>query len=598
MVAENSDPETLAAKGEELLSNRRFEEALARFDAGLAEHPDDPGLLNFRGRTLNNLGRLEEAAEMFERAIQLSPNHAVAHNNLGHVMRAMGNIDRAESAFLKATVADPEFARAHYNLATVYSTRQLYEKAAECIYRGLELDPAYVPGYINLGELLQFLNRYEEALEIYRRGLQIDDSHTELHVALGQLQHSLGEIEAAMQPYRRALELEPDNAIALAGCALLEEIIGNVDAGWSLIGPRITDGTDDPDLLHAAGRLLRRKKRHEDALALLLPLRDRTETDWSNNPTLYFSIGEICDELGRYDEAFEHFSRANELRPTDYDPDQQTKYVTRLIEYFSETKLRSLPRAERSDARPVFIIGMPRSGTSLTEQILASHPQVYAGGERKELPLLLDQLGKLLNTTQSYPECLDLYSARDAAEHRDAYLRGFAGIPHDASCFTDKRPWNFLHLGLIGVLFPGARIVHCSRDPRDTALSIYFQNLNARTEPYAADLEHIAAYISDYKRIMEHWHAFSDLPIFEMKYESLVEDQEKVTRELLEFLDLGWAPECLRFYESERLMNTASYAQVREPIYKSSVGRYKNYASYLGNVSHQLVGADQTNAGK
>jgi tetratricopeptide (TPR) repeat protein len=499
---------------------------------------------------------------------------------LGHVLRAMGDLRQAKIAFSRAQVIDPNLARAHHNLGSIHVASKDYDLAAACFRRGLEIEPNETSAYSNLGEVLQSMEKYDEALGVYMRGLEVDPNCAELHAGCGALQHSLGEIEAAMESYRRALDLDPDNTVALAGRALLEEIMGSVNDGWSLIEPSIIAQTKDAGLLHAAGRLLRRRDRHDEALSLLLPLRERTDTSWSRKPALYYTLGEIYDELGQFDAAFENFAKANKLKPSIFDRESHRRRIKKIGRVFSSNKLKQLPHADLCECSPVFILGMPRSGTSLLEQILASHTRVHAGGERRELPLLIKDLPAVLGTAVRYPDCLDALTKDAITGLRDTYLAGYGGIKSEATIFTDKRPWNFLHIGMIELLFPNARILHSVRDPLDTALSIFFQNLNARTDPYATNLDHIAAYYGDYQRMMAHWTSVSNLAFFEIRYEHMVEDQEGCTRRLLDFLQLEWEPECLQFYKTRRVVNTASYAQVRKPIYGSSVDRHLNYSHH------------------
>jgi tetratricopeptide (TPR) repeat protein len=571
-----------------LIKQRQFNEALSFLDEFLIEHPDDPDLLNERGRALNNLGRLPEAARTFELAIGKSTGFALAHNNLGHVLRSMGNLKRAKKEFHRARSIDPDFARAHHNLGSIHAALKDYDLAAACFRRGLEIEPGETSAYSNLAEVLQFKGKYAEALDVYRKALEVDSERADLHAGYGALQHSFGDIDEALESYRRALELDSDNVVALAGRALLEEIMGRVEEGWSLIEPSIIAQTKDPGLLHAAGRLLRRQRRYEEALSLLLPLRERSDSFWSRNPVLYYTLGEIYDELGQFDAAFEHFTKANTLKPANFDPASHHRQIMRVSRFFSSDKLKQLPHADTCERTPVFIIGMPRSGTSLLEQILASHSHVHAGGERLELPALIKQLPSILGTEATYPDCLDVLTQGTVTDLRDRYLAGYGDIRGDATQFTDKRPWNFLHVGMIELLFPNARLVHCVRDPFDTTLSIYFQNLNARTEPYATNLDHIAEYYGEYRRMMVHWSSVSTLPIWEMRYEEMVVDQEGCTRRLLDFLEIEWEPECLQFHKSPRVVNTASYAQVRKPIYSSSVDRHANYAQHLSSIAGRL----------
>jgi len=246
-----------------------------------------------------------------------------------------------------------------------------------------------------------------------------------------------------------------------------------------------------------------------------------------------------------------------------------------------------MPRASVRSDRPVFIVGMPRSGTSLIEQILASHPQVFGAGELTDIVRLPLSLHTMLGTERKYPQCLSLLTQDRIDTFAQHYLDKLASLSPDASRVIDKMPGNFMHLGFIELLFPDARIIHCMRDPLDTCLSCYFQDFS-RSHPYSYDLENLGAFYNEYRKIMQHWRSVLSIPMYEIQYEELVADQEMKSRELVEFCGLEWDERCLNFHETKRYVGTASYDQVRQPMYKKSAGRWKNYENRIDVLKKSL----------
>ena len=237
--------------------------------------------------------------------------------------------------------------------------------------------------------------------------------------------------------------------------------------------------------------------------------------------------------------------------------------------------------------RPVFIVGMPRSGTSLTEQILASHPEVFGAGELNDINESIAKLPAMIRNNNTYPGCIKDLNQEIADKLAQEYLTRLDSFSTEKKRITDKMPHNFVNLGLISLLFPEARIIHCLRDPRDTCLSLYFQDFGW-IHPYATRLENLGNYYVQYKRLMKHWTSVLDTPILTIQYEDIISDQEHISRELVNFCGLDWHDDCLQFYASTRTVATASYDQVRQPIYKKSIGRWKNYEKHLDPLTMAL----------
>jgi hypothetical protein len=296
--------------------------------------------------------------------------------------------------------------------------------------------------------------------------------------------------------------------------------------------------------------------------------------------------------MGRFDQAFEQARTGNErVRSVSrvHEPAAHAQWVTRKIAYFSRKRIKSLPRATLETRRPVFIVGMPRSGTTLIEQILASHPAVHGAGELQTLRLIAKgSAGSDWSEGEPYPECLDGLSLARANRLAAHYLREVESLAADANradatYITDKQPLNFLILDLVEILFPGCHVIHCIRNPLDTCLSNFITNFEGGNE-FKFDLAHLGQYHRDYRRLMDHWKKVLNVPMLDVRYEDLVLDTEGQVRRLLEFLGLPWDERCMKYYENARQVRTASEDQVRRPIYTSAIGRWKHYERHLGEL--------------
>ena len=320
--------------------------------------------------------------------------------------------------------------------------------------------------------------------------------------------------------------------------------------------------------------------RQDEAIALLKKLLAGPIYEPRLLMPLHFGLGKLLDEQGHYDAAFEQFREANALKPRRFDTSKHRRFIDSMIKTFDHDTIARLARSSLLNDRPVFIIGMPRSGTSLVEQILSSHPQIHGAGELQDILRMAERLPKMVKLEHPYPVCVTGLDTGVADTLAGEYLDHLRALAPDARCVTDKLPGNFLHLGLISRLFPGARIVHCRRDPIDTCLSCYFQNFTA-DHGYAYNLEHLGFYYRQYERLMHHWFSVVDNPILVVHYEQLVRDTKPTVQAMLEFCSVPWDDVCLHFYESGRPVTTASYDQVRRPPYTTSIGRWRHYARYL-----------------
>jgi tetratricopeptide (TPR) repeat protein len=550
--------ETHGNLGAALLALGQAEKAAISLERALTLDPNFAlAHLNF-GNALQQLGRVSEAAASYRRCIRIEPQLAAAYTNLGNAQRELGQSDDALASHRHALAIDPSLAVAHRNLATTLQELGQITEAESSLRRALELNPQAAEVHNNLAVILHSQNRMVEAEAFCLKALEMDPDLTSALALRAELEADKGHFPEAGALYRRATSIDPNFAQAWAGLAGLRKMTPD-DALW----------------LQEAQRVVGNR----------LPLREEIQ--------LRYAIGKYFDDLRDYPAAFTNFQRANELTKQitpRYDAVKWEKQFKVTADFYEMRRIAELrPGAEVSE-RPVFIVGMPRSGTSLVEQILASLPSVHGAGE---LPFW--------TIAAAAYESAEADTNKRAAMRREfasSYLGLLEGLSSDAQRVTDKMPANFLVLGLIHSIFPNSRIIYMRRNPVDTCLSIYFQNFGV-SHSYANDLKDLTHFYAQHSRLMGHW--MSVLPkhaILEVPYEDLIENQELWSRKMLEFIGLPWDPRCLEFSETNRVVATRSRWQVRQKIDKSSVERWRNYESFVGPLRTLLEQDHQSRQGQ
>jgi len=496
---------------------------------------------SYLGLVRGALGQPEAAVENFRRAIELKPDDTTALNFLGRVYRDLGRRRDAVAAFERAIAVTPSSAESHCNLGEVLFEMRRVGAAMDCYRRALSLQPRYAPAHLNLALALRQQRQPADAEASCRAALEVDPNYVEALTFLGELRADRGEFAEAEELFAKAIVIDPGFYSAFSSIATHRKMTV-ADSEW--------------------------RRGVETLLARRLPLNAEV--------SLRYSLGKYFDDVGAFDDAFHQYARANELSKrfgATYDPGQFSALVGRIIGRFQPEFLRACQAGASTSELPIMIVGMPRSGTSLAEQILASHPAVFGAGE---LTFWHDAYRRLeqINPEGVPDRTLLAGMARSCLERLSALGGGAVRV-------VDKMPANFLYAGLIHAVFPKARIIHMQRHPLDTCLSIYFQNF-FNIGPYANDLENLAHYYGEYLRITDHWRATLPPAAFlEVPYEALTEEQESWTRRMLDFAGLPWDPRCMNFQETNRVVITASKWQVRQKIYRASTGRWKNYEKFL-----------------
>ena len=480
------------------------------------------------------------AAELFDEFVSLDSSRADALNSLGVAL---------------------------YNLGRYHEAEQRYREA-------IDIDPEYVDALVNLAALLQANPGAAEPL--LRRALKINPKYPGARAMLGLIFLSSGQEHQAKVALRKALKISPRDHVALLGLAHIARVEGHFDEAQSLIKRALEISPKMPTAWASLNGGRRMTTADSDWFATAQEIAGSGVALWDEVP-LRFAMGNYCDDIKDYKSAFANFRRGNELLKSvaaRYDGEAHARLADDLIRVYTREALASITERGASSAKPVFVLGMPRSGTSLTEQIIASHPAAKGVGES-------DYWLKAALASQDdiRQKVLDLPARKKLAED---YLRLIERRFPEALRIVDKTPTNSEFVGFIHTVFPNARIIHMRRDPIDTCLSCYFQNFST-AQTFTMNLADLADYYRTHKRLMDHWsRALPAEAILEVPYEGLVADQETWTRKILDFLGLEWDKRCLSFHETKRSVTAASVWQVRQKIYRHSVERWRNYEEFIG----------------
>jgi tetratricopeptide (TPR) repeat protein len=494
-----------------------------------------------RGNKFLAQGAYAEAATLYEQAIQLDSSHAETLNNLGASLSHLGRYEEAEQCFRDSIAIKPNYVDPHANLGSLLRIKAQLVGAEISLRRALKLKPNSTEARINLGLTLSSLGRLRDARACFAKVLKGAPRNVQALHGMAQIDVLEGRFEQAESTFNRIIEIDPKMPKAWAGLAGTRKLTKS-DAEWFRTAERIATSGIDP----------------------------------MDEANLRFAMGKYCDDVNEFEQAFQHFKRANELLKSaanDYVPKTRSQLVDELVRLYTRDAISNIGVPGSSSAKPIFVVGMPRSGTSLAEQIIATHPAAYGAGE-------LQFWDRLIFEDPSMRKALLSEPAR--AKVAEKYLGVLENLSANASRVIDKSPENSDFLGVIYSVFPNARVIYMQRDPIDTCLSCYFQQFLTGLN-FTFDLSDLAHYYREHQRIMAHWR--SVLPpgfILDVPYEGLVEDAESWSRKMLDFVGLEWDARCLDFHTTKRQVVTASAWQVRQKIYRNSVARWRNYESFIG----------------
>ncbi|TDR71086.1 sulfotransferase [Paludibacterium purpuratum] len=599
----------------------RLDEAIRHGERAVALDPSMASAVSNLGIAYYDAGDYARAERCHQTALALAPRLVQSLNNLGSIARARKDKRAAIDWYRKALASAPDYLEALSNLGAALVENEQYNDAVAPLERALQLQPAYPEALCNLGLARFKQDRPGDAAALLRRSLQLRPDYPEALIGLATVRHEQGELTAAFDllqeaiavapdkqdawtllgtvcverdapdeaeaAYRRALDIDREATGALTGLGYLSMALGRTEEAEAILREALAL---DPDQLDARFHLVQaRKVASRDENVAALEARLAGESDTKHLISLHYALGKAYDDLEEWDRAFPHFLAGARLKRAqlDYDAGLAAARTQRIIDVVDQRFIERHGHAGDPSDVPVFILGMPRSGTTLTEQILASHPAVHGAGELPDLMDLCQRQGAG-GEWRTFPENLiDLDSQTLSAWGRD-YVAGVRRRAQKAKRITDKMPINYLALGLIPLMLPRAKIIHVRRNPIDTCVSCFTRLFN-RYQDATYDLTELGRHYVDYARLMNHWRAVLPSDSFlEVQYEDIVADMAGQARRLVEFIGLPWDDACLAFHTTKRTVRTASIAQVRQPIYSSSIERWRHYQSHLGPLLDAL----------
>jgi tetratricopeptide (TPR) repeat protein len=591
------DSQTHSNLGNALRALGKTEEALEHFRTAVELNPKLAMAHTNLGQFLLDLGRANEALPHCKEAVALEPNLAEAHNNLGNAYRALGEFPEARASYFETIRLKPELTQAQANLGAVLQQECRYDEALPWLLRACELGPQSHQFLEFLSETYFEMERFEDALAVYKKMLQLEPDRPQTHNGIGWLIQEEGRLAEAREYYETALRLDPSFPPANLSLGGLHEELGELEAAEARFRKTLELHPGHTVALARLATLLRGKV-SDDELALIRNRLSDLAVTGSPRATLLFGLAHVLDDRGDYDAAASALGEANSLalanlerKHQTYVPAEHEKFVNNVINIFQSDFFTRMKGMGLETRRPVFIVGLPRSGTTLIEQVLASHSEVFGAGEQplgrqdfELFPVQMNRAGDHSFVCLADPEVGT--ALRPIAQRHEDRLRELGEF---AARVVDKMPDNYMYLGLLAVLFPSATFIHCRRDLRDVAVSCWMTNF--RSIKWANDPEHISSRFAQYLRLIDHWRAVLPATIHEVAYEETVDDLESVARRLIAACALEWEPSCLDYHKTKRPVRTASVTQVRQPVYRKSMARWRNYSEPLADLFSALPAA-------
>ena len=572
-----------------LFESLDFKGAEELYRRAIQVDPKFPEAHNNLANAMRAQGRSEEALAEYSRAIELRSAYPEALSNLGCTLRDLGRLEESEKAMRMAIGARPAYTEAYNNLALTLWDRKQPEEALGVLARSMAIQPDRPEAMIIMASYLLDLGRTKGALYACQRALRNKPDHVGALNLMGRILRDLEDLTGSVEHCRKALALRPDAPDVLnnLGISLLE--IGDLDGAQEALSRA---AELDPSSIATYINLASAKKfkAGDPEIAVLEEAVNREGLSEEQRLSLHYSLGKAYDDIKDYHRAFDQFMAGAALKrkKLKYEEMPTLRLFDRIRHVFSPKLLEEQAGFGDPNLRPIFIVGMPRSGSTLIEQILASHPTVYGAGEVKYLHQGVLEVDKLFGSAVRYPELMHLIEHSQLQTIVDHYRENLPELPEGKTRITDKMLTNYYYVGLIYLLFPNARVIHCKRNAVDTCISCY-SKMFREDMPYTYDLKEIAHYYRKYSELMDHWK--NVLPksfILEVKYEEVVGNLEEEARRIVAHCDLEWDPACLDFHKTDRPVKTASVTQVRQPLYSSSVERWRNYGEKVQPLVTEL----------
>jgi tetratricopeptide (TPR) repeat protein len=526
----------------------RVNEATVLYRRAIALKPDYLEAHNNLGVALAGMGKIDQAMARYRRVLALNPDYTDALGNLAAALLTKGKLADAIAYYQRLLLLKPDHAAAHYSLGVALDAQGATDEAIERYERAIALNPGYAAAHNNLAVALAGKGNFTAALAHYVKAVASDRNHAEAHNNMGNLYRELGRFDEALAHYGRAIEIQPHNVEAHYHRAEIK-----------------TFHRGDPDL------------------AAIEKLAARADLPEKKSPYVHFALARAFEDIGDYAKAFRHLRKGNDSKrlQINYDESRVARLFQRIASVFNRALLDRFEGSGDPSETPIFVLGMPRSGSTLIEQILAGHPQIHAAGE-------LGDLEKASMRPVPFPECVLGFDESALRTIGEDYLARMPLLTNGQTRIVNKLPDNFFRIGLIRMILPNARIIHTVRDPIDTCVSCY-SKLFASGQYFSYEMGELGRYYNRYRQLMDHWQSIlpSDA-MLHVSYEDVVNDVEGQARRLIEYCGLPWDDRCVSFHKTSRPVKTASAVQVRQPLFRSSLQRWRKYESAIGPLLEAL----------
>ena len=554
------------------LQNGNFQTAINFSQNLIIKDPNHPVIHNIIGISYVNLQKPDKAISYFKTALRLNKHYNEARGNLGSALLLLGKTDEAINQLEQALKGNPKNPMAWNSLGNARDKKFLYDSARKAFEKAIELSPNYLNAFNSLGVLLNKLNLKDEAIKIFESGLKINPNDTDLLINFGYALSDSGKLKQAIKKLTKGISLDNYPIDAKHRLGVLKSNDGDIKSAIKLILESIKE---DPTLSEAyrSLSLIYKFKKSDELIDTMRERLNKPNSSVYDKIHLGFALGKSLHDIQEYDDAFKAYEIGNIARRSElvYDIKEHSESIERIKTIYSNKEEKIYIDTNHQNVNPIFIVGMNRSGTTLVEQILSSHSTVTGAGELPNINKLgLENLKTNIKWTKTELICA-----------RAEYSKVLGSFAQGTKFVTDKLPVNFKWIGLIKILYPKAKIVHLIRNPMDTCLSNYRNYFIATGNAYAYNQKELANFYIDYRNLMEFWHMIFPNQIYACDYDSLILNQETETRLLLKYCKLNWEPEVMKFEKNTRAVKTASVAQVREGLYRTSVGGWENYKEFL-----------------
>jgi tetratricopeptide (TPR) repeat protein len=564
---------------ESLIMQGRLDEALASLEKARELEPNRASVHQKLGHVLAALGRGDDADRAYESSFRLTPHRDALVRGLE--LQRSGQLEAAEKVYRDVLLRHPDDVDALRLLASIAMSVRQFGDAEAMLNRALEIAPDFYQARMDLGLAQQEQDKLDQAAESFRRAARLEPRRAQPWTALGTTLAMAGRHDEAMAAYHEALERDPRNPFALTGLGHVLKTIGRQDEAIASYR-RCTQHRPEHGEAHWSLANLKTFRFDDDEIAAMQRLLESPRLRDEPRVNVLFALAAAHEQRRDYDQAWQRYAEGNALRREreSYDPVQTAVLHDQLIEVFNRDFLALHADSGCRDRAPIFIVGLPRSGSTLIEQILASHSRVEGTHELPDLSLVARSTARDRADRLSYP--LSVRDLGDDAFRRlgEQYIERTRRHRTDRERFTDKMPNNFPHIGFLSLILPNAKIINARRHPLDSCVGC-FKQLFGRGQPFTYDLYELGEYYLEYERMMAHWHEALPGRVLDVQYEELVGDTGTQVKRLLEYCELPWEDACLSFHENPRAVRTASSEQVRQPVYTSALHRWRNYEPWL-----------------